>query len=90
VLNLTSNSLSGIIPTSLFNGSSELVVIDLGRNLLSGSIPDFYKMATLQILSLAENNLSGIIPPSLGNVSSLIEIDLHTNILVCVNSRNSK
>jgi len=81
MLNLTSNSLSGIIPTSLFNGSSELVVIDLGRNLLSGSIPDFYKMATLQIFSLAENNLSGIIPPSLGNVSSLIEIDLHTNIL---------
>jgi Leucine-rich repeat (LRR) protein len=59
VLNLTMNKLSGMIPASLFNDSSQLVVSDLGGNLFSGPIPDFHRMATLQVLRLAKNNLSG-------------------------------
>ncbi|KAL6650456.1 hypothetical protein ACP70R_009381 [Stipagrostis hirtigluma subsp. patula] len=81
VLNLSSNSFSGLIPASLFNGSSQLTVIDLSRSLFSGPIPNFHNIPQLQILSLAGNNLSGSIPPTLGNVSSVTEIKLHENNL---------
>jgi len=78
---LANNSLSGIIPASLFKDSSRLEVINLKRNFLNGSIPDFHNMATLQTLYLAENQLSGSIPSSIGNISSLRIILLDQNKL---------
>uniref|UniRef100_A0A0E0IGG6 non-specific serine/threonine protein kinase n=1 Tax=Oryza nivara TaxID=4536 RepID=A0A0E0IGG6_ORYNI len=81
VLNLTNNLFFGTIPASLFNGSSNLAIIDLRMNAFSGPIPNFYKMSALQILNLAQNNLSGSIPPSLGKVSSINLISLEMNNL---------
>ncbi|KXG25915.2 hypothetical protein SORBI_3006G030700 [Sorghum bicolor] len=78
---LLKNNLSGEIPASLFNGPSKLVVVDLRSNYLSGVIPYFHKMASLQFLGLTGNLLSGSIPASLGNISSLTSILLAQNNL---------
>ncbi|TVU07425.1 hypothetical protein EJB05_47480, partial [Eragrostis curvula] len=69
VLILSRNNLSGEIPASLFNNSSKLVRVDLQFNALSGVIPNFHNMASLQFLGLTGNMLSGSIPASLGNTS---------------------
>ncbi|KAF8711546.1 hypothetical protein HU200_028990 [Digitaria exilis] len=75
------NNLSGEIPVTLFNNSSNLVTVDLQDNLLSGAIPPFRKTPSLQFLDLTANFLSGSIPGSLGNVSSLNYILLAENVL---------
>lgn len=80
-VNISSNKLSGEIPASMFSNSSKLLRVDLQFNALSGVIPHFQNMASLQFLGFSGNFLSGSIPASLGNISSLSSILLARNLL---------
>ncbi|KAL2339450.1 hypothetical protein Fmac_007390 [Flemingia macrophylla] len=78
ILNLSSNSLSGSLPTSL----SRCSVIDLSRNMLSGDISVIQNWeAPLEVIDLSSNKLSGTLPPSLGTYSKLSTVDLSLNEL---------
>ncbi|KAM5559165.1 hypothetical protein ABKV19_020690 [Rosa sericea] len=79
ILDLSNNSLSGIIPQCLTQTSS-LSVLDLRRNNLTGSIPDtFLEGCKLQTLALSRNQIQGQFPKSLANCSSLEVLDLGIN-----------
>ncbi|CDO96829.1 unnamed protein product [Coffea canephora] len=75
VLVLYSNTLSGSIPTVIFNISS-LQHIQLDQNKFSGTIP-----LTLVFLSLHHNELTGSIPTSLGSLRNLSYLNLDSNKL---------
>ncbi|PRQ44338.1 putative leucine-rich repeat-containing, plant-type, leucine-rich repeat domain, L [Rosa chinensis] len=79
VLDLSNNSLNGIIPQCLTQTSS-LKVLDLRRNNLTGSIPDtFLEGCNLETLALSRNQIQGQFPKSLVNCSSLKVLDLGIN-----------
>ncbi|KAJ0989182.1 hypothetical protein J5N97_007538 [Dioscorea zingiberensis] len=73
-------SLSGESLLPLAN-LSELRVLSLKNNLLSGAIPDLSSLAALKLLFLSNNSLSGPIPPSVGSLSRLYRLDLSSNDL---------
>ncbi|PRP87965.1 putative leucine-rich repeat receptor-like protein kinase [Planoprotostelium fungivorum] len=94
-LDLSSNSLSGAIPSSIQNlifltgtiptSIGQLVNIQslyLDSNQLSGSIPDTIgSLISLHWLDLSDNLLTGSIPPSIGGLFSLTGLSLHDNQL---------
>ncbi|XP_064984352.1 probable LRR receptor-like serine/threonine-protein kinase At1g56140 isoform X2 [Musa acuminata AAA Group] len=72
-------NVSGRIPDALFN-LTNLVNLNLSRNILNGSIPDdIHKLKRLRILSLDKNQFSGNITPSIGNLTNLTYLSLGTN-----------
>ncbi|CAH2069795.1 unnamed protein product [Thlaspi arvense] len=80
-LSLTSVNLTGLIPKEI-GDLSELEVLDLADNLLSGDIPvEIFKLKKLKTLSLNTNNLEGVIPSELGNLTNLVELTLFDNKL---------
>ncbi|XP_044415394.1 LRR receptor-like serine/threonine-protein kinase EFR [Triticum aestivum] len=80
-LDLSDNSLRGIIPDTLTN-CSNLWYLFLSRNLLIGEVPSgIGRLSNLAWLHLAFNNLTGEIPPSLKNISQLKTISLVSNKL---------
>ncbi|KAJ8572712.1 hypothetical protein K7X08_009223 [Anisodus acutangulus] len=87
-LDLADNKLSGPLPVS--HGSTpglDMLVhtkhFHLGRNQLSGDIPDqlFSSNMTLKHLLLEQNQLTGKIPPTLGLVQTLEVVRLDRNSL---------
>ncbi|KAL6203069.1 hypothetical protein ACLB2K_026773 [Fragaria x ananassa] len=82
VLNLRKNNFTGQIPSSLFQSCTELQIIDLGVNRLTGSIPlwtSSFVSSHLYMLRSRSNSLSGQIPRRLCSVPSLHIIDLSRN-----------
>ncbi|PRQ31841.1 putative leucine-rich repeat-containing, plant-type, leucine-rich repeat domain, L [Rosa chinensis] len=76
VLDLSNNSLSGIIPECL----TQLSVLDLGRNNLTGTIPDkFLEQCSLKTLDLSRNQIEGQFPRSLVNCTQLEVLSLGNN-----------
>ncbi|KAF3788975.1 putative LRR receptor-like serine/threonine-protein kinase [Nymphaea thermarum] len=65
-LNLSSNGLTGNIPSGLGGGS--LVQLDLSHNMLSGAIPDSLGSSNLQVVLLDDNELEGQVPDKLYSV----------------------
>lgn len=63
-LNLSSNQLTGTIPSSIGNLTT-LYDLDLSHNQLSGNIPSELGIETLENLYLNNNQLSGSIPASI-------------------------
>ncbi|KAL7217798.1 hypothetical protein ACSBR2_011101 [Camellia fascicularis] len=83
VLDLSNNSLSGLIPQCLGNLSSFLSVLNLGNNRFRGEIlKSIGRLNSLRGLNLSHNNLEGRIPTSLGNLKNLESLDLSSNKLV--------
>ena len=80
-LNLSSNNLSGSIPSSISNLSG-LLILQLQSNSLTGSIPSSLgDVDDLVLVQLDRNQLSGSIPSSLGNLTDLQHLTLDNNLL---------
>lgn len=85
-LRLTSNGLSGELPTEL-GELARLKTLDLRSNDLEGEIPAGLARATsLELLDLAYNRLSGTVPAELGHLSRLRVLSLERNRLRGVQS----
>ena len=66
---------------TMLHALSELRYIDLGHNVMSGSIPgDIHKLHSLESLVLTQNNLEGALPESLASMP-LKALDLSFNKL---------
>ncbi|KAK4487237.1 hypothetical protein RD792_006557 [Penstemon davidsonii] len=82
VLDLSGNFLSGGIPPCLLQNVETLRVLNLGRNNISGDIPDTISAnCGLQTLDLSKNNLEGRIPTSLANCKSLEVMNVGNNYI---------
>ncbi|CAL8108669.1 unnamed protein product [Prunus armeniaca] len=85
ILDLSNSSFSGTLFHFFCNNNSEpkaLEILHLGKNLLSGKIPDcFRNWATLVVVNLESNNLIGNIPRSLGYLLFLQYLHLRNNHL---------
>jgi Leucine-rich repeat (LRR) protein len=80
-IDLSSNLLSGEIPTELTNLKG-LQLLNFSRNNLSGGIPnDIGNLKVLESLDLSCNELSGHIPDSLSNLTFLSSLNLSNNQL---------
>ncbi|KAL4625628.1 hypothetical protein ACB092_05G039200 [Castanea dentata] len=81
LIDLSSNNLSGSIPTEI-SDLSELRFLNLSRNHLMGKIPEkIGSMKELESVDLSRNHLSGEIPPSMSNLTFLSVLDLSYNNL---------
>ncbi|XVF18633.1 hypothetical protein REPUB_Repub11eG0039400 [Reevesia pubescens] len=81
VLDLSKNSLSGVIPECLGNLSYGLKFMNLQMNNFYGKIPDSFMNNELRDLFLNDNQLEGSLPRSLANCSSLEVLNLGDNKL---------
>ncbi|XP_073012660.1 LOW QUALITY PROTEIN: receptor-like protein EIX1 [Typha latifolia] len=80
-LSLSNNSISGNIPSSIC-GRTNLEVLDLSANHLSGELPRCWLQGSrLFMMDLSNNNITGEIPPSIGSLTSLKSLDLNSNNL---------
>ncbi|KAK6938823.1 Leucine-rich repeat [Dillenia turbinata] len=81
VLDLSSSSVAGAIPSSLGHLLS-LSVLNLSNNLLTAAIPaSLAQLSSLSVLDLASNYLSGTIPIELSALSKLRFLSLSNNTL---------
>ncbi|KAL2505356.1 disease resistance family protein/LRR family protein [Abeliophyllum distichum] len=80
-IDLSSNALSGDIPSELAS-LSKLGTLNLSTNHLTGRIPpDFGKLEWLETLDLSKNQLSGPIPTNLASLTFLNHLNLSYNNL---------
>lgn len=81
-IKLASNGISGAFPGEELSKLSQLAMLDLSFNQLSGSLsPSLGRLENLNELILADNQISGGIPPALGNMTNLITLNLISNQL---------
>ncbi|XP_042948291.1 probable LRR receptor-like serine/threonine-protein kinase At1g53430 isoform X2 [Carya illinoinensis] len=78
-IQLKSLNLSGVLPAE-FGELTNLRILDLTRNYISGSIPTSFAQLPLVNLSLLGNRISEV-PPKIGDISSLEELVLEDNLL---------
>lgn len=80
VLSLSKNSLSGKLPDSIANLSSQLNYLLMGANLISGSIPaGIAELKSLISLGMEENLLTGRIPITVGYLPKLQILSIFGN-----------
>ncbi|KAJ4840164.1 hypothetical protein Tsubulata_000259 [Turnera subulata] len=78
VLNLSSNGLSGMLPSSL----DKCTVVDLSSNMISGDMSAVQHWGTgLEVIDLGSNNLSGSLPSLTSQFVRLSELNLRNNSL---------
>lgn len=80
VVDLSRNLLSDDIGVTE-NWGSNLEILDLNSNKLTGSVPIFSQSHGLTRLSIGNNSLSGNVPPELGQSTKLALVDLSSNDL---------
>ncbi|KAL8141050.1 hypothetical protein V2J09_007071 [Rumex salicifolius] len=81
VLDLSSNLITGVIPSEI-DAFSGLVVLNLSSNLLFGAIPPTVgRLDLIQILDLSNNRLNGSIAVEIGSAASMRELRLQSNLL---------
>ncbi|XP_073156461.1 receptor-like kinase TMK4 isoform X2 [Henckelia pumila] len=77
-INLSSKSLSGIIPSNL-NQLSSLKSLSLQRNLFSGPLPPLSNLDSIQDVNLDDNNFNSIPQGFLSGLTSLQDFSLNNN-----------
>ncbi|KAJ4794829.1 Leucine-rich receptor-like protein kinase family protein [Rhynchospora pubera] len=81
-LNLNGNNLTGCIPSTVGNLTTELEILLMGKNNISGSIPyEIGNLVNLTALYFHGNHLTGIVPPTIGSLRNLQTLQLSTNML---------
>ncbi|RWW81384.1 hypothetical protein BHE74_00010241 [Ensete ventricosum] len=79
-LRLPAVGLIGSIPAGTVGNLSELRVLSLRYNALSGALPpDLPALSELRNLYLQQNRFSGGIPPALGSLKNLVRLNLAGN-----------
>lgn len=79
-LRLPAVGLVGAVPPGTIGKLSQLQVLSLRSNRLSGPLPsDFSNLTLLRSLYLQDNNFTGDLPPSLTQLTRLIRLDLSSN-----------
>ncbi|KAL0441693.1 UNVERIFIED_CONTAM: putative LRR receptor-like serine/threonine-protein kinase [Sesamum radiatum] len=82
-LQIDGNFLTGSLPHSIANLSSQLNILTMDANLIRGTIPSCIgDLTELSVLSLEFNLFSGPIPSSIGGLTKLQEIYLSNNKFV--------
>ncbi|KAJ7949529.1 putative Receptor protein kinase [Quillaja saponaria] len=80
---LANNDLKGTIESLDFSSFPKLLVLDLKRNKLTGSIPENIGMLSkLKLLDLSNNSFHGTLPLSLANLTQVYELDVSGNNIV--------
>ncbi|KAK9116813.1 hypothetical protein Sjap_015760 [Stephania japonica] len=83
MIDLHSRSLKGNLENFNFSSFPDLLSLNLGGNLLNGSIPSqIGNLTKLTMLDLSYNDLIGSLPQSIGQLKSLRSLDLSYNKLV--------
>ncbi|CAH2051592.1 unnamed protein product [Thlaspi arvense] len=81
VLDLSSCSVSGVVPFTLGNLTS-LRSLNLSRNSLTGLVPSSLgDLSNLSELNLSWNSLTGALPPSFSSLLNLTTLDVSSNYL---------
>ncbi|KAK6134099.1 hypothetical protein DH2020_032157 [Rehmannia glutinosa] len=75
---LENMNLQGSFPDSL-TSLTQLRVLSLKQNGLSGRVPDLSNLTSLKLLFISQNNFSGDFPASLSSLSKLYRLDLSYN-----------
>ncbi|XP_014501057.1 receptor-like protein 12 [Vigna radiata var. radiata] len=79
-LALPGNNINGTFPD--LSGFSNLQILDLSKNQLSGEIPEGNQLPSqLEFLSIRSNTLEGGIPKSFGNACALLWLNMFNNSL---------
>ncbi|KAF9620552.1 hypothetical protein IFM89_013217 [Coptis chinensis] len=82
ILRLNGNQFTGIIPNLTPSKLSQLLTLDLSRNLISGEIPTWIgNLTELRTLVLGNNSFVGPIPLEFCNLVNIIFLDLSQNYL---------
>lgn len=80
LLSMSQNRLSGKLPSSVANLSTELQQILLGENQITGSIhPGVENLTNLYMLNVEDNLLTGTIPKGIGKLKNLQVLELFDN-----------
>lgn len=79
-LDLSNNFFNGSLPNSIFN-ASELQVLSLSSNVISGELPAelIGGLTSLQLLNLSDNALAGKVPENLTALQNLTVVSLRSN-----------
>jgi hypothetical protein len=81
-LNVSNNSLTGEIPSTICARTPFLSALDLSFNQLNGSVPmDLGRCSALRVLKANHNELHGTLPDELHDVTSLEHISFPNNSL---------
>ncbi|KAL4381717.1 hypothetical protein AHAS_Ahas04G0161400 [Arachis hypogaea] len=79
-LNLSYNTFAGEVPFTLLENLTQLVVLDISNNYISGTIPqELSKLERLVMLDLSANRFLGSIPLIFGQMSNLTHMNLSNN-----------
>uniref|UniRef100_A0ACD5ZJ34 Uncharacterized protein n=1 Tax=Avena sativa TaxID=4498 RepID=A0ACD5ZJ34_AVESA len=79
-LNLEANSFTGLIPSTVGNLTSRLVIFGVGYNKLTGGLPvQISNISNLEWVHLPNNLFTEPIPESIGMLENLVRLDLSGN-----------
>ncbi|KAL8487528.1 hypothetical protein ACS0TY_024001 [Phlomoides rotata] len=74
-------NLGGVFAPNTLSQLTQLRVLSLQNNSLTGPIPDLAGLANLKVLFLSSNYFSGSVPPSVSTLHRLKTLDLSYNML---------
>ncbi|KAG4964711.1 hypothetical protein AAZX31_14G058300 [Glycine max] len=79
---LEGNQFGGVLPDLIGNFSANLTLLDMGKNQISGMIPEgIGKLIGLTEFIMVDNYLEGTIPGSIGKLKNLVRFALQGNYL---------